>query len=88
MWVNIVRNFLWGYVKGRVNAENPVTFKQTNIGQVIAEIMPEMCGIGIGNYFERIDCRNETRFLHLNDIAYWSGASVSSKSKLYLTLFG
>ena len=64
-----IRLFLWDYAKDRVNADKPSTVKhlKTNIRQVMAEILPNMCQKVIENYIKRINACNTSRGGHLNE---------------------
>lgn len=64
--------FLWGYVKGKVYASNPVTLEQlkNNIREVIAGIGPQLCREVMENFVKRIRCCQRSRGGHLHDIVF------------------
>lgn len=64
--------FLWGYVKGKVYANNPATIQQLkeNIRGVIAEIEPELCRKVMENFVKRVDICQRSRGGHLEDIVF------------------
>ena len=72
MRFNIVRLFLWDYVKSLCYANKPQTINglQDNIERVIAEIQPDLCERVIGNWVQRIHTMKRSRGGHLNDFIF------------------
>ncbi|CAH0550852.1 unnamed protein product [Brassicogethes aeneus] len=64
--------FLWGYVKDKVYADNPLTIEalKANIERAIREIEPQLCQNVITNFNKRIDVCRRTGGGHLNDIIF------------------
>lgn len=64
--------FLWGYAKDQVYANNPKNLEQlkTNLREVMAEILPQMCRNIIGNFLRRIEACKRFRGGHLNDVLF------------------
>jgi hypothetical protein len=64
--------FLWGYVKGKVYANNPQTIQELkdNIRGVICEIEPHLCENVIENFDKRMAACKKSRGGHLADIVF------------------
>ncbi len=64
--------FLWGYVKGKVYANNPQTIQELkdNIRGVIREIEPHLCENVIENFDKRMAACKKSRGGHLADIVF------------------
>lgn len=64
--------FLWGYVKGKVYANNPTTISELKdqIRRVIGEIQPHLCQNVIRNFGQRIVHCKKSRGGHLSDIIF------------------
>jgi len=64
--------FLWGFVKSRVYANKPQTIPElkAEIGRVIGETEPQLCGNVIENFVERGKVCQRSRGGHLLDIVF------------------
>ena len=64
--------FLWGFVKSRVYANKPQTIPElkAEIGRVIGEIEPQLCGNVIENFVKRGKVCQRSRGGHLSDIVF------------------
>ncbi|CAK9810854.1 Transposable element Tc3 transposase [Anthophora plagiata] len=64
--------FLWGFLKGKVYANNPQTIPELKevIGRTITEISPQMCHNVIENFNKRINVCQQGRGGHLSDIVF------------------
>lgn len=64
--------FLWGYVKSKVYANNPVTIEalKNNIEAVINEIGPNLCENVMRNFLKRMTSCSRSRGGHLLDVVF------------------
>ena len=64
--------FLWGYAKDHVYADKPSALEclKTNIRQVMAEVLTNMCRKVNENYLKSINACNTLRGNHLNDVVF------------------
>ena len=64
--------FLWGYVKGKVYANNPRTIQElkNNIQNVIHEMEPQLCKNAMQNFNKRMVLCQMSRGGHLFDIVF------------------
>lgn len=64
--------FLWGYVKGKVYANNPQTISElkNEIRRVIGEIEPHLCENVVQNLDKRVTSCKKSRGGHLDDIVF------------------
>lgn len=64
--------FLWGYVKGKVYADDPQTIDQLkdNIRRVIGDIEPQLCDNVMENFTKRMVACQKSRGGHLPDIVF------------------
>lgn len=64
--------FVWGFLKGKVYANNPQTLQELKyaIRNAFAEMVPQLCARVIQNFVNRMDICQRSRGGHLSDIVF------------------